>query len=71
MGIVDQTIEDRVGQRGITHDLVYQRSTGTWLVMISEPELQRSSTISSRSRRCSAFSGSGPQSSRMSRLDAC
>jgi len=36
-------------------------------VISSDPFPSRSSTISSRSRRCSAFSGSGPQSSMMSR----
>jgi hypothetical protein len=45
----------------------YQRSIGTWLVTMIERASYRSSTISSRSRRCSAVSASGPQSSRMSR----
>src|SRR5512135_49298 len=44
-----------------------QRPIGTWLVISSDPLSSRSSTISRRSRRCSAVRGSGPQSSRISR----
>ena len=45
-----------------------QRSTGTWLVTSIDALSKRSSTISSRSRACSAVRVSGPQSSRMSSL---
>jgi hypothetical protein len=43
---------------------------GTWLVISNEPFPSRLSTVSSRSRRCSAFSGSGPQPSMTSRRRA-
>ena len=43
----------------------YQRSTGSWPVTMVERRSWRSSTVSSRSRRCRSSSLSGPQSSRI------
>ena len=43
VGIVDEPVQDGVGQGRVADDVVpamsCQRSTGTWLVMISDPAL--------------------------------
>ena len=70
MGVVDHAIEHGIGQRRKADPCPASGQPAPRA--LHDPEragvVRRSSTISRRSRACSGNSGSGPRSSRMSRL---
>jgi hypothetical protein len=58
MRTVHDEVDDGVADRHLVDDLV-PTADGTWLVISKEPLSYRSSTISNRSRRCSAVGAAG------------
>ena len=67
VGIVDDAIQDRVGEGGIADQVVPAIDRDLAGDQRGAPPVALT-TISSRSRRCSGPSGSKPQSSRISSL---